>query len=151
MPFRAVEMWYDEYQFWNFTTKGCQRGKVCGHYTQVSGGQMWETTPRWVEARCMDMTPRWVEARCVDTTPRWAEARCVDMTSRWVEARCGDTTHTWVQARCCGQYTQVSGSQVSRALHPDELRAGVYTLNPGEFRSGVWIIYLSKLRSAVLT
>lgn len=32
----AVETWYNEYQFYNYTTLECKEGEMCGHYTQVS-------------------------------------------------------------------------------------------------------------------
>nr|BAA24011.1 HrTT-1 [Halocynthia roretzi] len=31
----AVEAWDDEKQYYDYETKKCQRGKMCGHYTQV--------------------------------------------------------------------------------------------------------------------
>ena len=33
-------MWYDEKEFWNFASGTCQKGKVCGHFTQ----QVWQST-----------------------------------------------------------------------------------------------------------
>ncbi|XP_077190463.1 peptidase inhibitor 16 [Paroedura picta] len=32
---KAVEDWYNEYQYYNMTTLTCEEGQMCGHYTQV--------------------------------------------------------------------------------------------------------------------
>ena len=31
----AVQAWYDEKSFYNYQTKACDAGEMCGHYTQV--------------------------------------------------------------------------------------------------------------------
>ncbi len=32
---RAVKLWVDEKQHYDFSSNDCRQGKVCGHYTQV--------------------------------------------------------------------------------------------------------------------
>ncbi|KAK9404433.1 peptidase inhibitor 16 [Crotalus adamanteus] len=39
---RAVEDWYIEYQYYNYSTLACKEGEMCGHYTQV----VWATSER---------------------------------------------------------------------------------------------------------
>ncbi|ETE64476.1 Peptidase inhibitor 16, partial [Ophiophagus hannah] len=39
---KAVEDWYIEYQYYNYSTLACIEGKMCGHYTQV----VWATSER---------------------------------------------------------------------------------------------------------
>ena len=31
----AIQAWYDEKSFYNYQTKACDAGEMCGHYTQV--------------------------------------------------------------------------------------------------------------------
>ncbi|XP_053099540.1 peptidase inhibitor 16 [Hemicordylus capensis] len=38
----GVDIWYDEYQYYNMTTSECEEGQMCGHYTQV----VWATSER---------------------------------------------------------------------------------------------------------
>uniref|UniRef100_A0A670Z2T9 Peptidase inhibitor 16 n=1 Tax=Pseudonaja textilis TaxID=8673 RepID=A0A670Z2T9_PSETE len=38
----AVNDWYIEYQYYNYSTLACEEGKMCGHYTQV----VWATSER---------------------------------------------------------------------------------------------------------
>ena len=35
---RSISAWYDEKADYNYPTKTCATGKVCGHYTQVRHG-----------------------------------------------------------------------------------------------------------------
>ncbi|XP_007423048.1 peptidase inhibitor 16 [Python bivittatus] len=39
---RAMDEWYNEYQFYNISTLTCKEGEMCGHYTQV----VWATSER---------------------------------------------------------------------------------------------------------
>ena len=32
----AVENWYEEHDYYNFSTATCDPGQMCGHYTQVT-------------------------------------------------------------------------------------------------------------------
>jgi pathogenesis-related protein 1 len=41
-PNDVVKMWYDEVAFYNYSSNSCQKGKVCGHYTQV----VWKNSKR---------------------------------------------------------------------------------------------------------
>jgi hypothetical protein len=38
----AIQAWYAERQYWNYTTATCQPNQVCGHFTQV-----WTWLPPW--------------------------------------------------------------------------------------------------------
>lgn len=45
----AMEDWYKEYQYYNYSTLACKEGEMCGHYTQVSKlylGRGLESMPR---------------------------------------------------------------------------------------------------------
>lgn len=39
-PLHAVQLWYDEIEFYNYNTMACRPGEMCGHYTQI----VWATS-----------------------------------------------------------------------------------------------------------
>ena len=38
----AIQLWYNENQYWNYDLAECEKDKVCGHFTQ----QVWKDSTR---------------------------------------------------------------------------------------------------------
>ena len=55
---QVVQSWYDEVKWFNYDTNSCQKGKICGHYTQV----IWNTTKELgcAAVSCDDFSQAWI-------------------------------------------------------------------------------------------
>lgn len=54
----VVQAWYDEVQWYDYETNSCDKGRMCGHYTQV----VWNTTKELgcAAMACADRSQVWV-------------------------------------------------------------------------------------------
>ncbi|MEN8147400.1 MAG: CAP domain-containing protein [Campylobacterota bacterium] len=54
----VVQAWYDEVQWYDYATNSCEKGQMCGHYTQV----IWNTTTELgcAAVACGDRSQVWV-------------------------------------------------------------------------------------------
>ena len=54
----VVQAWYDEVQWYDYETDSCEKGQMCGHYTQV----IWKTTTELgcAAMACEDRSQVWV-------------------------------------------------------------------------------------------
>ena len=69
----VVQAWYDEVQWYDYDTNSCEKGQMCGHYTQV----IWNTTSEvgCAAMACDDRSQVWV---CEYTTPGNVSMRYAD-------------------------------------------------------------------------
>jgi len=69
----VVQAWYDEVKWYDYETNSCEKGQMCGHFTQV----IWNTTSEvgCAAMACDDRSQVWV---CEYTTPGNVSVRYAD-------------------------------------------------------------------------
>ncbi|MCW8932818.1 MAG: CAP domain-containing protein [Gammaproteobacteria bacterium] len=74
---QVVQTWYDEVKWYDYDTNSCQKGQICGHYTQV----IWNTTKELgcAAIACKDFSQVWV---CEYAPPGNIHMRHLDGTVR---------------------------------------------------------------------
>lgn len=69
----VVQAWYDEVKWYDYETNSCEKGQMCGHFTQV----IWNTTTKvgCAAMACKDRSQVWV---CEYTKPGNVTMRYAD-------------------------------------------------------------------------